>query len=122
MKKWKLWLPDMVAVVLFAVIAFAYFYPADVENRILFRHDSSAGLGAGQEASEFLKQTGERTRWSNSIFGGMPTYQTAPSYDSTDALQTAVPAFSGPVLPHTEHRPISQSRSSYAGTSDAPVP
>ena len=93
MKKWKLWLPDMVAVVLFAVIAFAYFYPADVENRILFRHDSSAGLGAGQEASEFLKQTGERTRWSNSIFGGMPTYQTAPSYDSTDALQTAVKAY-----------------------------
>ena len=93
MNKWKLWLPDMVAVVLFAVIAFAYFYPADVENRILFRHDSSAGLGAGQEASEFLKQTGERTRWSNSIFGGMPTYQTAPSYDSTDALQTAVKAY-----------------------------
>jgi len=93
MKKWKLWLPDMVAVVLFAVIAFAYFYPADVENRILFRHDSSAGLGAGQEASEFLKQTGERTRWSNSIFGGMPTYQTAPSYDSTDALLTAVKAY-----------------------------
>ena len=93
MKKWKLWLPDMVAVVLFAVIAFAYFYPADVENRILFRHDSSAGLGAGQEASEFFKQTGERTRWSNSIFGGMPTYQTAPSYDSTDALQTAVKAY-----------------------------
>ena len=93
MKNWKIWLPDVVAVVLFAVIAFAYFYPADVENRILFRHDASAGVGAGQEASEFLKQTGERTRWSNSIFGGMPTYQTAPSYDSTDALQTAVKAY-----------------------------
>jgi hypothetical protein len=93
MKNWKKWLPDVVAVVLFAVIAFAYFYPADVEDRILFRHDASAGVGAGQEASEYLKATGERTRWSNSIFGGMPTYQTAPAYDSTDTLQTAVKAY-----------------------------
>ena len=70
MKNWKIWLPDVVAVVVFAVIAFAYFYPADVENRILFRHDSSAGLGAGQEASEYLHRTGEVTRWSNAIFSG----------------------------------------------------
>lgn len=93
MKNWKNWLPDVVAVVIFAVIAFAYFYPADVEDRILFRHDSSAGIGAGQEASEYLKQTGERTRWTNALFGGMPTYQTSPSYDSTDMLQTVVNAY-----------------------------
>ena len=42
-------LPDIVAVVLFAVVAFAYFFPADTEGRILYRHDSSAGVGAGQE-------------------------------------------------------------------------
>ena len=29
---------------------------------------------------------GERTRWTNSLFGGMPTYQMSPSYDSTDVL------------------------------------
>ncbi len=93
MKNWKNWLPDVVAVVVFAVIAFAYFYPADVENRILFRHDSSAGLGAGQEASEYLHRTGEVTRWSNAIFSGMPTYQTAPSYDSADVLNTTIKAY-----------------------------
>lgn len=93
MKNLKKWLPDVVAVALFAIIAFAYFYPADVENRILFRHDSSAGVGAGQEASEYLQRTGERTRWSNAIFSGMPTYQTAPSYDSTDALQLVTKAY-----------------------------
>ena len=93
MKNWKKWLPDVVVVVIFAVIAFAYFYPADVEDRILFRHDSSAGIGAGQEASEYMQRTGERTRWTNALFGGMPTYQTAPSYDSTDTLQTAVNAY-----------------------------
>ena len=93
MKKWKLWLPDVVAVVIFAVIAFAYFYPADVEDRILFRHDSSAGIGAGQEASEYLQATGERTRWTNALFSGMPTYQTSPSYDSTDMIEKAVKAY-----------------------------
>ncbi len=93
MKNWKKWLPDVVAVVIFAVIAFAYFYPADVNDRILFRHDSSAGVGAGQEASQYLQRTGERTRWTNSLFGGMPTYQTSPSYDSTDMLETAVKAY-----------------------------
>ena len=93
MKQWKKWLPDVVAVVLFAVIAFAYFYSADVDGRILFRHDSAAGIGAGQEASEYYQQTGERTRWSNSIFSGIPTYQTAPSYKSNDLLATAVRAY-----------------------------
>jgi len=85
-KTMKQWLPDVVAVVLFAVIAFAYFFPADIEGRILYRHDSSAGRGAGQEMKEFMEKTGEQTRWTNALFGGMPTYQMAPSYKSTTAL------------------------------------
>ncbi len=89
----KRWLPDVVAVALFAVIAFAYFMPADLDGRILYRHDASAGRGAGQEQLEYKARTGERTRWTNSTFSGMPTYQTAPSYDSTDTLQTAVKAY-----------------------------
>ena len=89
----KRWLPDVVAVVLFAVLAFAYFYPADVEDRILFRHDSSAGRGAGQEQLDYLARTGERTRWTNSLFSGMPTYQLAPSYRSSDMLSTAENAY-----------------------------
>ena len=81
-------LPDVVAVLVFAVISFAYFCPAVTEGRILSQHDSVAGIGAGQEGKEYLERTGERTRWTNSIFGGMPTYQMAPSYDSTDMLKT----------------------------------
>ena len=77
----------MVAVVMFAVISFAYFYPAVTEDRILSQHDSVAGIGSGQEGKEYYERTGERTRWTNSIFGGMPTYQMAPSYDSTDLLK-----------------------------------
>ena len=81
-------LPDVVAIVVFAVISFAYFCPAVTEGRILSQHDSVAGIGAGQEGKEYLERTGERTRWTNSIFGGMPTYQMSPSYDSTDLLKS----------------------------------
>ena len=87
MNTWKRLIPDMVAVVVFAVISFVYFCPAVTEGRILSQHDSVAGIGAGQESKEYLERTGERTRWTNSIFGGMPTYQMAPSYDSTDMLK-----------------------------------
>lgn len=93
MKTLKQWLPDILVVVLFAVISFAYFFPADIEGRILYRHDSSAGRGAGQEASEYYQRTGERTRWTNAVFSGMPTYQTSPSYKSTDTLAKVEKAY-----------------------------
>lgn len=80
-------LPDLIAILAFVLISFAYFFPADIEGRILFQHDTAAGAGAGQEAKEYYEQTGERTRWTNSLFGGMPTYQISPSYDSTVPLQ-----------------------------------
>ncbi len=79
-------LPDLIAILAFIILSFAYFFPADIEGRILFQHDSVAGVGAGQESKEYRDRTGERTRWTNAIFGGMPTYQMSPSYDSTKAL------------------------------------
>ena len=93
MEKFKKILPDIIAVVAFALIAFAYFFPADIEGRILYQHDTSAGRGAGQEALEYYQKTGERTRWTNATFGGMPTYQTAPSYNSTDGLVQVIKAY-----------------------------
>lgn len=79
-------LPDLIAILAFIILSFAYFFPADIEGRILFQHDSVAGVGAGQESKEYRDRTGERTRWTNAIFGGMPTYQMSPSYDSTKPL------------------------------------
>ena len=89
----KKWLPDVVVVLLFALVAFAYFFPADIEGRILYRHDSSAGRGSGQEQAVYRQRTGERTRWTNALFSGMPTYQMAPAYKSTDTLTTAIDAY-----------------------------
>ena len=93
MKSLKKYLPDLVAVVLFAVISFVYFMPADIDGRILYRHDTSAGRGAGVEQEQYLEKTGERTRWTNSAFSGMPTYQLAPSYKSTDMLSSVMNAY-----------------------------
>ncbi len=93
MRTWKQCLPDVLAVLLFAVLSFAYFFPADIEGRILYRHDSSAGRGMGQEQSEYLERTGERTRWTNSLFCGMPTYQIAPSYNSDKVIGGVSKAF-----------------------------
>lgn len=93
MNKLKQLFPDVLVVLLFAAISFAYFYPADIEGRILYRHDSSAGRGMGQESDEFFKQTGEVTRWTNSVFSGMPTYQTAPSYESASTLGKVMNAY-----------------------------
>ena len=89
----KKWLPDVLVVLLFVVIGYAYLFPADIEGRILYRHDSSATVGAGQEQGEYLQRTGERTRWTNAIFSGMPTYQMAPSYESVGTLSTAINAY-----------------------------
>ena len=93
MKSLKQWLPDVLVVVLFVGISFAYFFPADIEGRILYRHDSSASRGAGQELHEYHERTGEMPRWTNALFGGMPTYQMAPSYNSGDILQSGINAY-----------------------------
>ena len=86
-------LPDLIAILAFVLLSFAYFFPTYIENRILFQHDTAAGAGAGQEVKEYYEQTGERSRWTNSLFGGMPMYQIAPSYDSTKSLQWVQKAY-----------------------------
>ena len=87
------YLYDIVVVLLFALISFAYFFPADMEGKILYRHDSSAGRGAGSEIDRQRKVTGKTSRWTNALFSGMPTYQTSPSYSSARPLSTAVKAY-----------------------------
>ena len=93
MKALKKYLLDILAVVMFAVISFVYFMPADIDGRILYRHDSSAGKGAGMELSQYNEKSGEITRWTNSVFGGKPTYQMSPSYNSGTVLKQAINAY-----------------------------
>ncbi len=80
-------LPDAVCIVLFIVISFAYFSPAVFDGRRLEQHDSGANDGINVEIKQYREShNGETPRWNTSLFGGMPTYQIAPSYNSTKTM------------------------------------
>lgn len=82
-------LPDILAVLAFVIIPLIYFYPSVTEGRVIVQHDHVGGIGAGEEAREYKERTGKQTRWTNSLFGGMPTYQMTPTYPSTEVLKQA---------------------------------
>ncbi len=76
----------IVAALLLAVVAFMFFFPDAMEGRVLQQHDIQQGLANGHEGQVFKAETGESTRWTNSLFGGMPTFQISPSYPANDLL------------------------------------
>ena len=91
---YKKFLPDLLVLVVFILISFVYFSTAVMDGRKLSQHDSLAAIGQGQESRQYMEQNdGERTRWQNSMFGGMPTYQIGPSYNSTKPLDAAKQAY-----------------------------
>ena len=87
MKHLKSLLPDLLAILFFVALSFAYFAKPASEGLVLTGHDHSGGAGASSEMEAYRKShDGERTRWTNTLFSGMPTYQMAPSYPSTEKL------------------------------------
>ena len=87
MKNYKKYLIEVGVVALFAIISVAYFWEPVMQGKVLSGHDHTGAVGSGVEMNEYReKHNGERTRWTNTLFSGMPTYQMAPSYDSTDSL------------------------------------
>ncbi|WP_239653825.1 YfhO family protein [Barnesiella sp. CU968] len=71
---------------LLALTAFLFFCPDDIEGNVLQQHDIQQGIANGQEGKAFHEATGETTRWTNSLFGGMPNFQIAPSYPAGKAI------------------------------------
>ena len=81
-------LPDVFAILFFVALSFAYFATPVSKGYVLTGHDHSGGAGAASEMEAYRdSHHGERTRWTNTLFSGMPTYQMAPSYPSTEKLQ-----------------------------------
>lgn len=72
----------IISVAVMAVISIAFFYPDNFEGNDLRQHDMVQGMANGQEIKVFMDETGEQSRWTNSLFSGMPTFQIAPSYPS----------------------------------------
>ena len=78
---WKKLLPYAVAIVAFVAIAMIYCAPL-LEGKVLVQGDVNNWKGAAQEARAFYDENGTRTWWTNSMFGGMPTYQITGSLPS----------------------------------------
>lgn len=77
----RLW-TVVASIAIMALVSFVYFYPDDVQGNVLMQHDTQQGLANGQEAAAYAAATGENSRWTGSLFSGMPTFQISPSYPS----------------------------------------
>jgi len=90
----KSYIYSVLAALLLAVVAFFFFFPDDVQGNVLRQHDTMQGIANGQEGKAFHEATGETTRWTNSLFSGMPNFQIAPSYPANKTLTWVGKAFS----------------------------
>ena len=90
----KGFLRSLLGVGILLVITLVYFYPDVFEGNVLRQHDTMQGVANGHEAAAFAEATGETTRWTNSLFSGMPTFQISPSYGSSKLISSVERAYS----------------------------
>lgn len=89
----KKYLYSLLSVVLLAIVAVLFFAPDALEGRVLQQHDIMQGTANGQEGIAYHEATGNTTRWTNSLFGGMPNFQIAPSYPANAVLSFLTKAY-----------------------------
>ena len=78
--------PHLAAMAIFIVISFMFFYPL-FSGKSLQQGDIIQWKGMAQESLEFQEQTGDMTEWTNSMFGGMPTYQIKPPIGNSNLVR-----------------------------------
>lgn len=93
MEKLKNWLSDSrvwgfaLSTAIMAVVAVLFFYPDNFEGNTLRQADMMQGLANGHETAAWEAATGHKALWTNSLFGGMPTFQISPSYPSNSLFE-----------------------------------
>lgn len=80
------YLPHLKAIIVFVIISFLYFSPDIFDGKTLMGGDIRNAAGVGHEIQKYRPETGTPIRWTNSLFGGMPTYQMAPGYSSNEPI------------------------------------
>lgn len=71
--------PHLLILVGFVVVALLYFSPV-LQGKAIFQNDIKQYIGMSKQQKDFKAETGEETYWTNSAFGGMPTYQLGAKY------------------------------------------
>lgn len=71
--------PHLIVVLSFIAIALFYFSPV-LKGKVIYQSDIEQYTGMAQEQTKFREATGEEAYWTNSAFGGMPTYQLGAKY------------------------------------------
>ncbi len=67
-------LPHVAAVITFLLLSIIYFYP-QLNGEVVNQSDNVQYMGMSRETFEVLEERGDMPLWTNSMFGGMPTYQ-----------------------------------------------
>ena len=70
--------PHIAALLLFICISFMYFTPV-IEGKQLIGHDTQSWAGMAKESVDYNSTHKDVALWTNSMFGGMPTYQISMS-------------------------------------------
>ncbi len=69
----------MLAIIGFVLISLIYFYPV-LQRKQIFQSDIAQYTGMAKEQNDFRASTHIEPYWTNSAFGGMPTYQLGAKY------------------------------------------
>ena len=72
-------LPHFLIIIGFIALSLAYFSPV-LSGKQIFQSDIMQYIGMSKQQTDFRAATGEETYWTNSAFGGMPTYQLGALY------------------------------------------
>ena len=72
-------LPHLVILLGFIIVSLAYFNPV-LKGKQIFQSDIMHYIGMSKQQNDFRANTNEETYWTNSAFGGMPTYQLGAKY------------------------------------------
>ena len=72
--------PHLIAILIFYVLTAAYFSPLVFDKKAIKQSDVSQYKGMSHEIELHRKQYGEEPLWTNSMFGGMPSYQISTQY------------------------------------------
>jgi hypothetical protein len=71
--------PHLLAILGFIVISLIYFYPV-LQGKALYQSDIAQYTGMAKEQNDFRANEKTEPFWTNSAFGGMPTYQMGANY------------------------------------------